>query len=144
MSRVARCFVSFPSSDPVALSTMHPLRVLGTADGNPAVFVIDLSSPHSSVSEAFLFRSGINPLLNTSGCHYQKLTLSVPSLGGYYTSPCFSLAGSVMSKSDIVLGNDWISQCRPGFSGNALGCPANETVKTLPGAHKWTANGTYP
>ena len=85
---------------------MQHLHLLGFAGGNPVVFDVDPSSPHSSISEVFLFRSDVNSLLNASGRRYQKISLSIPSLRGFYTSKDFTLLSSVVCDSDVVLGAD--------------------------------------
>ena len=121
---------------------MHQLRVLGFAEQNAAIFNIDYASPRSYVSEAFLFRNGINPLLIDSGSSTTKLTLLVPSLGGYYTSHRFGFACSFKCDDDIILGRDWLSECRPSVGHNALGRPSEQTTQTLPDNQRWTADGT--
>ena len=121
---------------------MHQLRVLGFAEQNAAIFNIDYASPRSYVSEAFLFRNGINPLLIDSGSSTTKLTLLVPSLGGYYTSHRFGFACSFKCDDDIILGRDWLSECRPLVGHNALGHPSEQTTQTLPDNQRWTADGT--
>lgn len=120
---------------------MHQLRVLGFADGNAAVFAIDSSSPHSSVSESFLFRCGINPILNASGVNTRRLTLLVPTAGGYYTSHKFHLTCSFKCGDDVILGRDWLSECRPNLGHNTLGHPAGHVTEGLPGNQRWTADG---
>lgn len=126
---------------PHSISNMHQLRVLGFADGNAAVFAIDSSSPHSSVSESFLFRCGINPILNASGVNTRRLTLLVPTAGGYYTSHKFHLTCSFKCGDDVILGRDWLSECRPNLGHNTLGHPAGHVTEGLPGNQRWTADG---
>lgn len=121
----------------------HP-RVLGFAEEKPAVISVDPSSPHSSIAEGFLFRNNINPIFDPSGRRKYKATLSIPSLGGFYTSRCFPMLCSVLCDTDVVIGRDWLSECRAVFRGNTFGHPAPATVSGLPDGHKWTANGTYP
>ena len=123
-------------------TAMISLSILGLVDGKPAKISIDQACPSSSISGAFLYRNDMNPLLDSSGLNHQKVTLSTPSLGGYYTSSQLSLVYSVASGSDVVLGADWVSACRPLMCGNALTRPAPETVGNLPDGHTWTATGT--
>ena len=121
---------------------MCSLCLLGFADRKPAGFIIDKSYPHSSISEAFLFQNNINTVLDSSGCNHQNITLSVPSLGGYYTSPHFPMQGSILCNSDMVLSADWLSQCQPTLCMNAFGQPVPDMVDNLTDGHTWTADGT--
>lgn len=120
---------------------MHRLRILGYAGGNPALFTVDPSYPRSSFAPAFLYRNDINPKLDSEGCHCQTLTLSVPSLGGYYTSANFPVIASVVNNCDVILGADWLSECKPVVRGNTFGHPAECTVDSMPDGHGWIANG---
>jgi len=119
---------------------MHS-SILGFADGKPAKFTIDPARPRSVISEAFLFRNDFNPVLDASGCNRYAATLSVPSLGGYYTSSHFQLLCYIGHDADVVLGADWLTQCRPTMSANAFGRPAPESVSALPDGHTWMADG---
>ena len=121
--------------------TMLSISLLGFANGKPTKFRVDPAQPHSSVSEAFLFRNDLNPVLDVSGRYHKKTTLLVPSLGGYYASSDFMLLGSVGNGADVVLGADWLSQCRPSMTGNALGRPAPELAGALPDGHSWELDG---
>ena len=125
----------------VSTSTMHQLCLLGFADRNAANFVVDPTSPSSYVSEAFLFKNDLNPVLDACGRNQRKANLSIPSMGGYYTSQRFSLLCSVACKSDIILGVDWLSGCRPVLSGNMFGCPSPDTIDGLAHGHSWTGSG---
>ena len=124
-------------------SAMNALSLLGFVKEIPARFTVDPAHPRSLVSEAFLFQHRLNPVLDSSGCNHQRATLSIPSLGGYYTAPDFLLQCSVACRSDVVLGADWLSQCHPTTNGNAFGWPPPEIVANLPEGHTWTANGTH-
>jgi hypothetical protein len=143
VSRFLVCSLSFPLHPACRYTfAMHQLCLLGFANGNPANFVIDPASPYSYTSEAFLFRNGLNPILDASGRNRTKASLRVPSLGGYYTSCDFLLLCSVTCKSDVVLGVDWLSQCQPVLTGNTFGCPSADTVHRLAGGHAWTVDST--
>ena len=122
-------------------NTMGLLRLLGFSEGNPATIMVDTASPHSFISEEFLFQNNLNPFLDASGHNHRKASLSVPSMGGYYTSNHFLLLCSVTCESDIVLGADWLSQCRPVFSDNAFGCPSDDSIHRLAGSHGWAGDG---
>jgi len=120
---------------------MRHLRLIGITDGNPANITVDTTSPYSFVSEAFLFQNNINPILDKSGRNHRRASLSVPSVGGYYTSHEFCLVCSVTCKSDVVLGADWVSKCRPVLKDNTFGQPSPETIRSLTDGHTWIANG---
>lgn len=122
---------------------MAHLTLLGFADEQPAKITVDTSHPRSMVSEAFLFNNDFNSMLDQSGRNCRNATLSVPTLGGYYRSTRLSLLCSVVCSADIVLGANWLAQCRPVMGGNAFGQPAPETVNGLPDGHAWVANGAF-
>ena len=73
----------FPLNSPLS---MHHMKLLGYVDDHPATFVIDQSAPCTTVAEAFLFRCGVNPVINTLGQNTLEATLLIPSLGGFYKS----------------------------------------------------------
>lgn len=121
---------------------MQPLNALGFIDNTPASFSIDPASPRSFFAEEFLFRCDINPNFDSAGNHCHKASLSIPSLGGFYISEGFTLSSSITSKSDVVLGSDWLSQCKPVIGGSVLGLPTRSAVEKLPAGHGWNADGT--
>ena len=106
------------------------------------MFVVDRASPDSQVSAAFLFKHSINSLLDSTGSHHARLSVSIPSQGGYYTSGPFRLLSSVTCAADIVLGADWLASCRIATVHNALQRPAPETIAQLAEGHGWTPDGT--
>jgi hypothetical protein len=116
-------------------------RILGYADAKPAVFEVDRATPRTHVSAAFLFHNSLNAQLNSAGVNCARLTIKVPSQGGYYTSLDLWLVCSVTQTADVVLGADWISACRATTMANVLRQPAQETLQTLPGEHNWVADG---
>lgn len=120
---------------------MHTLYLLSLVNGIPARFTIDRSYPHSSVSEAFLFQNQINPVLDSSECNCWEAKVSVPSVGGYYTSEKVSLLGSVVCTSDVILGVNWLSQCRPVANGNVFNQPSPVAIADLTVGHVWSQDG---
>ena len=125
------------------LIAMNHLRILGFAGAHPAVFIVDLASPCSFISHGYLYSNDINPALDANGRLKQEITLSVPSLGGFYTSLCFPLSCSHAHDCDVILGQDWLTECRPVVRGNALGLPASANVEALPANHTWTSSGKF-
>lgn len=105
--------------------------------------MVDLSSPHSSLTKSFLFQHNINPVLNARGHDVHRATLLIPSLGGFYTSSNFPLDGAMGGYGDVTLGTDWLSVCRPTSMMNSFGHPSPHTVDHLPGGHMWTASGKF-
>ena len=87
---------------------MSPLHILGYANSKPASVLVDLASPCSMASAAFLFSNSLNTSLDSMGRHEAALTLSVPSQGGYYTSINFRVRLSATCFVDVVLGADWL------------------------------------
>lgn len=135
------CCCLYTFHRPHQSNNMPGLQLLGFAGGHPAKITVDLSSPHSSLSESFMFQNAINSVLGPGGNYYIITSLSIPSEGGYYNSHRFQLAGSVTCQSDVILGNDWLSACRAVLRGNTLGRPASETALSLPEGHEWSQSG---
>ena len=134
-------FLLLPS--PCLNFLMSLVRLLGLINGLRATILIDPSYPRSTISEAYLFRNDFNSVLGTSGLTQLRAALSVPSLGGFYTSDNFLLLGcfTSLSNSDVVLGMDWLSGSRVVANANVLARPAPEMVMTLQDGHSWTENG---
>jgi hypothetical protein len=129
-------FVCVPSS------TTMSLQLLGYTDSNHCNFVVDRASPTSEVSAAFLFRTSLHCHLDSTGCQYARLTISVPSQGGVYTSTNLHLSTSATCAADVVLGADWLAACRVTMAVNVLLAPSQDTVQMLPEGHQWSTNGT--
>jgi hypothetical protein len=126
----------------VPSSTTMSIQLLGYADSNPCNFVVDRASPTSQVSTAFLFRTSLHCHLDSTGCQYARLTISVPSQGGVYTSTSLHLLTSATCAADVVLGADWLAACRVTTAVNVLLAPSQETVQMLSEGHRWSMNGT--
>ena len=120
---------------------MPTIQLQGLLDAIPVKIAIDPSLPCSSISERFLFKNDMNHVLNSSGFTGQHVSLSVPTLGGYYTSKKFYLHSCFVAVPDVVLGSEWLSQTRASASGNVLAHPAPQVVADLQDGHAWTANG---
>lgn len=135
------CLLHFTYSLFSPLTSMPLLCILGLAAGKPAVFTVDPSLPLSFITHSFLFCHNINMVTVPNGRQQQKISLSIPSLGGYYNSVLFSLWCSFTSDCDVVLGRDWLSVCRPIIRGNIFSLPGTDTVDGLPEHHSWTADG---
>ena len=121
---------------------MSTLRILGYANSKAATIVVDRASPRSLVSAAFLFNNDLNSSFDSTGCDFARLTILVPSEGGYYSSSSLSLQSSTMCVADVVLGADWLALCRIKIGSSTLQRPAPESVVVLPEGHVWTADGT--
>lgn len=132
----------FASEPALRTSPYMQTRLLGFVDGRPATFLVDPSSPHSTISRSFLFQNNVNATLNARGRDFHRATLLIPTLGGFYTSSSFYLLGAVGDDGDITLGADWLSFCRPTSNVNSFGHPSPDTVTHLPDGHMWTACGT--
>ena len=61
---------------------MDSIRILGYANSEPTVFVVDLAYPHSLVSASSLFRNSLHAKLDSTGCNYAHLMILVPTWEG--------------------------------------------------------------
>lgn len=120
---------------------MTVLKLLGYADSKPCSFVLDPATPHSYVSAAFLFENSLHAALDSSGQYHARLSILVPSQGGYYISTDLFLKSSVTCGNDIVLGGDWLSSCRIKTAANVILLPSQENLSRLDEGHMWTADG---
>lgn len=120
---------------------MAALRILGYADMKPAVFAVDRASPESRVSAAFVFHNSLNTCLNSAGINHVRLSLKVPSRGGYYTSSNLLVVSSAAHAADVLLGADWLAPCRATMGANILQQPAEESIEALPEGYSWVADG---
>ena len=102
------------------------LPILGYANSRPTTFAVDLASPKSQVSVAFLFNNSLDTLLDSTGSYHARLTMSAPSQGGFYTLNNLRILSSVTCTADIVLGADWLAASRASATSNVLGRPSAE------------------
>ena len=123
-------------------STMDSIRILGYANSEPTVFVVDLVYPHSLVSASSLFRNSLHAKLDSTGCNYAHLTMLVPTREGYYISSNIRLGSSVTCSVNVILGADWLVSCRITTEVNFIRQPAVARIGDLPDGHAWTADGT--
>ena len=121
---------------------MAPIRLLGYAHSTPCTFAVDHSIPCSRVSSEYLYEHSFSAVLNSKGQESVRLTIMVPSQGGYYTSVAVPLVPSMASNNaNIVLGADWVSSCRIRAGSNVLLDPSIESTMHLSDGHSWTADG---
>ena len=121
---------------------MTPFKVLGYTDCKPAVVLVDRASPYSQVSAAFLLRNNVRNRLSPTRDSYARLTVAVPSQGGYYTSSNMRPVSSIACAVNVVLGADWLGSWQVATAVNVLQQPSSERVASLPEGHGWTADGT--
>jgi hypothetical protein len=123
---------------------MTSIQVLGYAEAHPCTYLLDASYPRSMASPAFLFENSLHAHLEVGGVHSARLTISVPSQGGYYSSSEFLLLLSPTRKADIILGADWLRCCRVSAASNILLSPYEGVSVVLPEGHVWLADGRWP
>ena len=98
----------------------------------------DTASGLSQISASVVFHHNLPCIFDNSGLQHSSVALTIPTVDGAYTSQ-ISLAVSYGLPSDIVLGLDWISPCRPLFLDDHpyISKPAPETIEALPPSHAW-------
>jgi hypothetical protein len=121
---------------------MNTLRMLGYANDKPCSLVLDRASPHCRVSSAFLFRNSLHARLNSSGCEFAQLDISVPTQGGYYAASQLTLACSVACDTDIVLGADWLPAPLVVTTTNFIRPPPADLLGIMPDGLVWKGDGT--
>jgi len=105
---------------------------------SPVTILLDPTSENSRISPFLVHRLDLPCSFGISGVQLATANLNVPTDGGGYDSH-LSFTVSYGLASDIILGNDWFTACKP-ILADDRSCflrPTLSTVENLQSPHLW-------
>lgn len=115
------------------------IQTTGSYIGTSASITIDDKYPCSLLSSHFAHNENIARTVSVHEGKVREHTsgpLMIPSDGGWYHS-LMSFDIEFRLQHDVVLGMDWIKECRPFMSDGMLARPSEDDVRKLPAGHTW-------